>query len=101
MHPLCEIPSTPFTFNGLSFHFLRNYLDTTQTHWGRSIVYCKMKEAGYRKTEKPTGQQKLMREKEAPPNLPAFIYFTLISSSYSERQKLDRKALSTAAFLLL
>mgnify|MGYP001749941504 FL=1 len=42
-----------------------------------------------------------MREKEAPPNLPAFIYFTLISSSYSERRKLDRKALSTAAFLLL
>ncbi len=42
-----------------------------------------------------------MREKEAPPNLPAFIYFTLISSSYSKRRKLDRKALSTAAFLLL
>lgn len=42
-----------------------------------------------------------MREKEASPNLPAFIYFTLISSSYSKRRKLDRKALSTAAFLLL
>ena len=28
---------------------------TKQTHLGRSTVYCKMKEAGYRKTEKPTG----------------------------------------------
>ena len=43
-----------------------------------------------------------MREKEAPPNLPAFIYFTFdFIVVISKRRKLDRKALSTAAFLLL